>query len=318
MVCSKCGHTCDDGSAFCSHCGAALASGSGLDQTWPAAEPASNVELDCYKAVIGPKNQQQYLSYFLKADQLGKAQLSWHWPAFFVTFYWLLYRKMWLLALAVLILPALLLPSITLAGAVFGKATDLVIGLICLACLVALFVLPPLYAHAAYYKHCKRKITKAQKNSTDPQLQIGELTRTGGTSHVVAILILVFVAIAMLGVLAAVALPAFHDYKIRARMTEATIYGEHASQLMGAYYVKNHSLPATLQDAGIEPPAGAVVKSATLNAQNGVITLTLALPELEGKALLLVPSQAGNDMITWKCQSQDIPNRYLSVSCRQQ
>ncbi len=316
MVCSKCGHSSDIGSSYCSHCGAVLASDNGLAQTSLAPETGLNVQLDFYKAVIGPKNLQQYLSYFLKADQLGKAPLSWHWPAFFVTFYWLLYRKMWLLALAVLISPALLVPSIALAEAVFGKAADLMIGLIYLAYVVALFVLPPLYAHAAYYKHCRRKIAKVQIISADPQLQIGELARKGGTSHMVAILILVFVALAMLGVLAAVALPAFHDYKIRARMTEATIYGRHASELVGAYYVKNHSLPATLQDAGVEPPAGAVLKSATLNAENGVITLTLALPELEGKALLLVPSQADNGTITWKCQSQDIPNRYVLVECR--
>jgi len=52
---------------------------------------------------------------------------------------------MWLLALAVLISPALLLPSIALAEAVFGDAADLLIGLVYLGYVLALFVLPPLY-----------------------------------------------------------------------------------------------------------------------------------------------------------------------------
>jgi type II secretory pathway pseudopilin PulG len=276
----------------------------------------SNIQLDFYKAVIGAKNLQKYMRYFLEADQLGKAPLSWHWPAFFVTVYWLLYRKMWLLALAVVISPALLVPSIALAEAVFGNAADIAIGFVYLTYFVAMFMLPPLYAHAAYYKHCKRIIAKAQKSSANPQLQIDELVKKGGTSPVVAALILVFVALTVLGILAAVALPAFHDYKTRAKLTDAMAFGRNAGELVGAYYAKNHSIPASLQDAGMEWTAGTVVKNVTVDAKNGVITLVLALPELDGMALLFVPSTAGNSVITWKCQSQDIPNRYLPDACR--
>ena len=57
-----------------------------------------------YKAAIGEKNADFYLSRFHHFDSNG-VRPSWNWPAFFFTFYWLLYRKMGLFALVYVLLP---------------------------------------------------------------------------------------------------------------------------------------------------------------------------------------------------------------------
>src|SRR5882672_469584 len=46
-----------------------------------------------YELAIGP-NSEFYLPKFEEFDK-GAAKLGWHWPAFFVTTPWFVYRKMW-------------------------------------------------------------------------------------------------------------------------------------------------------------------------------------------------------------------------------
>ncbi|MFO1287847.1 MAG: DUF2628 domain-containing protein [Rubrivivax sp.] len=47
-----------------------------------------------WRAVIGKKNLDYY-PYRAFATSRRAAAALWHWPAFFVTLYWLLYRKLW-------------------------------------------------------------------------------------------------------------------------------------------------------------------------------------------------------------------------------
>lgn len=316
MYCSKCGSPNDETSQFCSKCGATLAGTSAKSNSWQVSDNNSS-DQDIYKAVIGPKHQDAYLQYFLRADRLGKAPASWHWPAFFVTFYWLLYRKMWTIAITYFFLPYLVLIPIAIAAAAMGKSSDTFIGFAYLAYIVSLFILPPMYANAAYYKHCKKKIAQVQRSTPDLQRQLGELTGRGGTSNVVLILVVIFGSISIIGILAAIALPAYQDYTIRAKIAEAVITGRDASTSVGAFYAQNHRIPVTLEEAGFNAPRSTYVRGVSVNGQNGVISVTMSTSPIEGKSLLMVPSEGANGAISWKCQSEDIPQKYLPTTCRQ-
>ena len=62
---------------------------------------------------------------FYRFEQPGASRISWNWPSFFVTFFWLLYRRMYGLAFGYLILwPIALLIVFSvvflLLGEVFG------------------------------------------------------------------------------------------------------------------------------------------------------------------------------------------------------
>ncbi len=51
-----------------------------------------------YRALIGPE-EHKYLPRFKMFDALaGNFKATWNWPAFFFTFWWFLYRKLYLLA----------------------------------------------------------------------------------------------------------------------------------------------------------------------------------------------------------------------------
>jgi hypothetical protein len=74
--------------------------------------PVNEEELSAF---IG-RNAQKYLLKFRKfsADGFDRFSATWHWPAFLVGFWWLLYRKMYLWALGYFIL--LIIPYVNIAA----------------------------------------------------------------------------------------------------------------------------------------------------------------------------------------------------------
>jgi len=313
MFCPKCGTSNNDSSKFCSSCGNSL---SALAGSQSSSQDYSVNQGEFYKAAIGPKNQDYYLTRFLRFDQEGKAGGSWHWPAFFLTFYWLLYRKMWLNALVYFLSPYLLLIPVGIISVVFGKGGEVLVGLGYVLYLIAIFIVPPIYANALYYKHCNKKIAEVKTNTKDTQRQLGEVSGKGGTSNVILIFVCIFMFIAVIGILAAIAIPAYSDYTNRVRTAQAVVIGKTATLAVTDYYYSNQQVPSDLSETGFLMPIDPNVRSVVINPSNGVITLTLASIPLDGKTILFVPSLDSNKQIQWKCTSHNIETRRLPQECR--
>lgn len=275
----------------------------------------NNLE-EFYEAVIGAKNQNYYLRYFRRFDDNGKIGFSWHWPAFFITFYWLLYRKMWLNALIYFLLPPVALILIAVVSAITGTYSEVRLSYWQVLIALCLFILPPLYANAIYYKHCRKKIVQASTSSQNLQRKLGELSAKGGTSHAALIIVIFFVFVAI-GTLTAIAIPAYQDYTIRVRMAEATSIGNVASELVSNYYYQHQTFPVSLKEAGFEETLPASVREIGFDRKNGVVRLTMANAPIDGKVLLLVPSTIENNKISWKCMSQNIQNKHMPSQCRE-
>ena len=316
MFCTQCGTANDVSAKLCKQCGVALGlaplSNGAASKSSTANLSAGDEEL--YKAFIGPKNQDYYLKRFAEFDAQGKPGATWHWPAFFITFYWMLYRKMWLPAILYFLSPYLIMSPIGIVGAV--TKSDELIGLGYLAWLAAMFIWPPLFANSLYYKRCKKKIAEALASSSDPQHQLGELTGKGGTSNAAAVIVAILAVVAIIGILAAIALPAYQDYTTRARTAEAITFGQQATDAVSRYYATNQSVPETLATAGFNLAVPASISSAVVNPENGVVSLTFSQSPINGKSLHFIPSLNSNDQVVWTCKSQDIPDKYLPQACR--
>jgi len=276
-------------------------------------------EEEFYKAVIGPKNQDYYLSRFARFDEAGKAGITWHWSALFVTFYWLLYRKMWLNAFLYFIAPYVIMIPVGIVAAIVGASGggDSILAVGNLLFLGAVFLLPPLFANALYYRHCKKKIAEVRASTGEVQRQLGELTGKGGTSGVIIIFILAFVFIAILGILAAIAIPAYQDYTTRARTVEGAAVGKSVADAVANYYYSHQVVPSSLSQAGYVPSPSPAIRSVEVDGDSGVVSVIMAGSPIEGKALLLTPSIDANNRIVWKCASKDIPDKFLPHHCRQ-
>lgn len=316
MFCPKCSISNVVSAKFCSACGYAL-SPSGHTGTAPQTETkAPSASEEFYKAAIGPKNQDYYLDKFLRFDRAGKAGASWHWPAFFLTFYWFLYRKMWLNAAIYFVLPYVALVLLGIVGAMAGRGADAIVGFAYVIYLASIFFLPPVYANALYYRHCRHKIAEVRASSSDRQRQLGELSAKGGTSHVVLIIVLVLGFVAVIGILAAIAIPTYHDYTIRARVLEGASLGNRAAESVANHVYQHREMPRSLEAAGFVATLPPSVKEIAMNSQNGVVVVTMAVAPIVDKSLLLVPSLDADNRIAWQCTSEDIPDRYLPRDCK--
>jgi len=318
MFCSKCGSSNDDTANFCVSCGYALPlTDKGVSMPHAKADdPASDEEY--YKAVLGPKNQDYYLDRFSRFDDEGKISPTWHWPAFLVTFYWLLYRKMWLNAAIYFLLPYLFAILFGILGAVASSATGILIATGYFLYLVAIFIVVPMYANGLYYKQCKKTIAAVRASTQGTQRQLGELSGKGGTSNAALIVILILMFVAFIGILAAVAIPAYQDYTAKARMSQAAIVGRSATDYVDNYYNQYRSIPRSLEAANFLASVPPSVKEVGIDSQTGTITITMnSAAVIGGKALKFVPALDGSEQLRWTCMSEEIQDRYLPQNCRQ-
>lgn len=135
-------------------------------------------------------------------------------------------------------------------------------------------------------------------------------------------LIELMIVIAIIGILAAIAIPAYQNYIIRAQVSEAPSVMAAAKTGVGVYYTNKGLLPANNGDAGVATAAsiqGNYVESVAVGT-NGVITATFgkdanAAIKLSTKnTFTLTPSTLAGSIV-WHCGGTVEPT-YLPSSCR--
>jgi Tfp pilus assembly major pilin PilA len=266
-----------------------------------------------YEAALGFKNVDYYLPKF-RRFQSGGSRVSWHWGAFFVTFVWLLYRKMWLFAA----LYFLANWALTLLIGVVSAASPATGGITYLAYLALLFIVIPMYADALYYSHVRGQIRKAGIQSSDPQRQERILLAGGGTSGAIAVVVVLLMGVGLLGILAAVAIPAYQDYTVRAQVVEGLARASEVKIAVSEFYARNGSLCESNTECALpfaESLSSPSVAGVEVGA-NAVITITYRSAPIAGQTIALTPL-AEDDAITWSCrEGGTLPAKYRPSSCR--
>jgi len=126
------------------------------------------------------------------------------------------------------------------------------------------------------------------------------------------------VMVAIIGILAAVAIPAYQDYTIKAKMSDVILSSDMAKSAVTEYYGAHHAIPANLEEAGLPPGSfGKYVQDVKV-MQNGAVVVTTAIPNLTGKSVIFVPSLDENQKLIWQCVTRDIPLKYLPPDCHNQ
>ena len=336
MYCKECGTPNGSEAKFCVNCGVTLASAGlqsepqgrsdptmGSDSAWQrtpssriAPRESSTGSRDLYALVIGNSNQARYLDKFEQFDRDGKVSAGWHWPALFVTLYWLLYRKSWLNALLYAIVPGIAMSILALLTKPLG---DIVSGLATIVGAVLFIILPPMYADAAYYRLVKSRIASVMSTNKSPEVQRALLAAKGGTSVLAVVLVSLFIPM-FIGILAAVSIPAYQDYTVRAKTAVALSEAKAVGGAVGEFYEINKRLPGTLLEAGVQPRAGDKYhfEEVQLNAANGVLRVVMpqsAGGSVGGKYFELTPSD-DNGRVIWSCTAGTVPPKHLPLECR--
>ena len=257
-------------------------------------------------------NQDYYLDMFAGFDRAGAVSVIWHRHAFFASFFWLLYRKMWREALIYFLAPYLLMPLLGVIGGPF------LVTLGYMLYTIGIVVWLPMYANALYYKHCKKQIETVSASSGDLQQQLGELSARGGTIDLARMWLLALVSVVVLGILAAIAIPAYQGYTVKTHTAKAYAMGERAASKVSDFYMSHRGIPTSLSETGFSEPMPNYVREIGMSPRNGAVTVTMDGPVVGGKSFTLEPSLGEGGKLNWSCTSEQILEQYLPQQCRHQ
>jgi uncharacterized RDD family membrane protein YckC/Tfp pilus assembly major pilin PilA len=177
-----------------------------------------------------------------------------------------------------------------------------------------------------------------RRDATPEEIKASDPSR--GTSGLVIAVVVCFVMIAVIGMLAAISIPAYHNYTIRAQVTDALTHADAYKTAVAEAFASG-----TEADAINNAPGGIITLTTTgggrytdsVQVTNGTVLITFggqANQHLAGRKLALWPVVTeGNGTTVWVCghgappagvggssieaalRLTDVPDQYLPTSC---
>ena len=140
-------------------------------------------------------------------------------------------------------------------------------------------------------------------------------------------LIELMIVVAIVGILAAVAIPSYQDYTVRARVTEAMSFAGAAKTTALENWMNGASIDSgwTTDYSGVSGTNISSVLISNNAASAGQVTVTFSnkIAALNGKTIIFAPSSwltaanlANNPNVTWTCSGGDVDRKYRPASCR--
>lgn len=131
-------------------------------------------------------------------------------------------------------------------------------------------------------------------------------------------LIELMIVVAIIGILAAVAIPSYQDYTARAQVTEAVSLTAAFKTGLAEYYSDRGTWPASITAIG-STTSGKYVEEIALTSGGAAVTVTATMKSaninsaLFGKTLELASTDGG---LQWDCTGGDLDSKYRPGTCK--
>jgi type IV pilus assembly protein PilA len=150
-------------------------------------------------------------------------------------------------------------------------------------------------------------------------------------------LIELMIVVAIIGILAAIAIPAYKTYTVRAQLSEGLGFADAAKVAVSESYTANGAWPADNAAAGLDATATNISSKYVLSVTNTAGVIEVAFGNsidpviTSGQTILFTPGTSLNGDISWACNDHafpanvtaavalaagTVPAKYLPANCR--